>query len=266
MGSTVCEAVRSAPDAELVAAVDPSSSGASLGPVPGGEIPISADPEVLVAAGAEIAVDFTNAEAAIANMRFCSAHGIHLVSGTTGLSAGDIDEMRGLFPGTTRATGATGTAGTSANCIWAPNFAVGAVVMMRLAEIAASHLDAVEVIELHHDRKVDAPSGTAIETARRMTAARTVAGKGAWPTDPTIRHTVAGARGAAADGEVHVHSVRLPGLVAHQEVIFGAPGQTLSIRHDSYDRVSFMPGVMEAVRQVSSRPGLTIGLGELLGL
>jgi 4-hydroxy-tetrahydrodipicolinate reductase len=270
MGSTVCEAVGSAAGTELVAAVDPSGTGAVSAGSGRGEIPISADPEVLVEAGVEVAVDFTNTESAIANMRFCSAHGIHLVSGTTGLSPIDVDEMRTLFPGTDSAGGSIGDGGggsaSSANCIWAPNFAIGAVVMFRLAEIAAAHLDAVEVIELHHDGKRDAPSGTAIETARRMTEARTAAGKGEWPADPTVRQTVPGARGAAAAGEVHIHSVRLPGLVAHQEVIFGAPGQTLSIRHDSYDRVSFMPGVMTAVSQVSSRPGLTIGLGELLGL
>lgn len=253
MGSTVCEAVLAGEDTDLVAAVDPGSAG---GTAPGG-LPIAGDPEALVAASVEVAVDFTNAEAALSNMRFCASHGIHVVSGSTGLSTEDTDELHVLFPG-----GGHGRA----NCIWAPNFAIGAVVMLRLAEIAAQHLDGVEVIELHHDRKIDSPSGTALETARRMSAARAAAGRGGWPADPTERETVPGARGAAGEGSVHVHSVRLPGLVAHQEVIFGAPGQTLTIRHDSFDRMSFMPGVMTAVREVSSRPGLTIGLGELLGL
>jgi 4-hydroxy-tetrahydrodipicolinate reductase len=242
MGFAVCQAVTDDPSTELVAAIGPS-------------LPLQI--EGLVEAGVEVAVDFTNAKAALDNMAFCAERGIHVVSGTSGLSERDLDQLRQLFPGMPPG---------AANCVWAPNFAIGAVVMMHLATIAARHLEAVEVIEMHHDRKRDAPSGTALETARLMTEARLAAGRGAWPVDATTEETVSGARGASASGAVHVHSVRLPGPVAHQEVIFGAAGQTLSIRHDSYDRTSFMPGVMLAVKEVASRPGLTIGLGELLGL
>lgn len=250
MGSTVCQAVLVSQDIELVAAIDPGGTGAVVG-----KVSISSSAQALVDAGADVAVDFTDATAALANLRFCAERGIHAVCGTTGLSGPEIDDLRRLF-----------TPDGGVNCVWAPNFALGAVIMIHLAEIAARHLDGVEVIELHHDRKRDAPSGTALETARRMTQARVAAGKGDWPADPTEQETVPGARGASAEGTVRVHSVRLPGLVAHQEVIFGAPGQSLSIRHDSYDRFSFMPGVLLAVREVANRPGLTIGLGQLLGL
>jgi 4-hydroxy-tetrahydrodipicolinate reductase len=148
----------------------------------------------------------------------------------------------------------------------APNFALGAVLLLRFCELAAPLMDSVEVIELHHDQKRDAPSGTAMDTAARIVEARRRAGAGPLPADPTVHEVLPSARGAEAPGGVRVHSVRLPGLVAHEEVLFGAAGQTLTLRHDSYDRVSFMPGVLLAVRAVADRPGLTVGLGPLLGI
>jgi 4-hydroxy-tetrahydrodipicolinate reductase len=148
----------------------------------------------------------------------------------------------------------------------AANFAVGAVLLMRFCELAAPYMDAVEVIELHHDRKRDAPSGTALHTAEGIARARRAAGCGPLPPDPTTELVLEGARGGEGPGGVRVHSVRLPGLVAHEEVVFGAPGQSLTLRHDAYDRASFMPGVLMAVRQVPTRPGLTVGLEALLGV
>jgi 4-hydroxy-tetrahydrodipicolinate reductase len=169
-----------------------------------------------------------------------------------------VGELRDLF--------GSGAIGAGPNCIWAPNFAIGAVLMMKMAEIAAPCVEGAEIIELHHDKKVDAPSGTSIETARMIAAARAAAGAGALSVDPTKRETIAGTRGGVGEDSIRIHSVRLPGLVAHQEVIFGFLGQSLSIRHDSYDRTSFMPGVLAAVNAVPARPGLTIGLASVLGL
>jgi 4-hydroxy-tetrahydrodipicolinate reductase len=151
--------------------------------------------------------------------------------------------------------------GGSSGCLVAPNFAIGAVLMMRFAELAAPWFETAEIVELHHDAKVDAPSGTALTTATRMAAA-----SDDWAPDPTRIVNVDGVRGGAGPGGIHIHSVRLRGLVAHQEVLLGSTGQSLTIRHDSYDRQSFMPGVLLAVRQVSDRPGLTVGLEALLGI
>jgi 4-hydroxy-tetrahydrodipicolinate reductase len=176
------------------------------------------------------------------------------VVGTTGLSAEDIELLKKAFDG------------ARANAVIAPNFALGAVLLLRFCELAAPLMDSVEIIELHHDQKRDAPSGTAIETARRIADARSAAGVGPLPADPTTDEVLASARGALGPGDVHVHSVRLPGLVAHEEVLFGALGQSLTLRHDSYDRRSFMPGVLLAVRAVADRPGLTLGLEALLGI
>jgi 4-hydroxy-tetrahydrodipicolinate reductase len=185
-----------------------------------------------------------------------AAQGIHAVIGTSGLSEADVSAIAGHFS----------ESGTGANVVVVPNFAIGAVLLLHLSRIAAPHMDGVEIIELHHDAKRDAPSGTALHTAAVIAQARRAAGSAAWPPDPTTDMVLPGARGATASDGVHVHSVRLPGLVAHEEVIFGAPGQSLSIRHDSYDRRSFMPGVVLAVRAVAGRPGLTVGLEALLGL
>lgn len=257
MGQAVCRAVTDDPDLELVAAVDPSMAGIDLRQVLGGAaegLQISGSLDELERAGAEVAVDFTVAESAEANMRWCAAHAVHAVVGTTGIPERVVeDDLGPLF------------SGGEANCVLAANFAIGAVLMMRFAELAAPFMDAVEIIELHHDAKRDAPSGTALRTAERIEAARHDAGATAWPADPTTDTVLPGARGGSAPGGIHVHSVRLPGLVAHQEVVFGAQGQSLTVRHDAYDRSSFMPGVLLAVREVAQRPGLTIGLDSLLG-
>jgi len=255
MGATVCAALLGADDLELVAAVDPAGSGRPLDQVAalnGSGLEVAATAEALSDAGAEVMVDFSVAPAARENLRWCADHGIHVVCGTTGFVEADIEAMRGWFSG-------------KAHGIVAANFSIGAALMMRCAELCAPFVGGVEVIELHHDRKRDAPSGTSLETVRRMQAARDAAGSGDWAADPTEHELVAGARGGRAEGGVHVHSVRLPGFVAHQEVIFGLQAETLSIRHDSLDRVSFMPGVLLAVRRVGGLEGLTLGLGDLLG-
>jgi len=187
--------------------------------------------------------------AARGNLTWCAEHGVHAVVGTTGFSPDDVAALRRRFDA------------SSANAVIAPNFSIGAVLMMRFAELAAPLFDTAEIIELHHDEKVDAPSGTSMLTAERMAAASPD-----WGTDPTEETVVAGARGGATPSGIRVHSVRLRGLVAHQEVLLGTTGQTLSIRHDSYDRSSFMPGVLLAVKSVADRPGLTVGLDVLLGL
>jgi 4-hydroxy-tetrahydrodipicolinate reductase len=250
MGSTVCAAVLDDPDLELVAAVDPHHGDQALADfgITGTDLRISETSQALRDAGAEVVVDFTVLEAARENLRWCADHGVHAVVGTTGFSARDLEDFTQRFG-----------AASPANAIIAPNFAIGAVLMMRFAEIAAPYFETAEVIELHHDAKADAPSGTAMLTVERMAAA-----SDAWGIDPTKTTVVEGARGGVGAGGIHVHSVRLRGLVAHQEVLLGTTGQTLSIRHDSYDRTSFMPGVLLAVKAIADRPGLTIGLDQLL--
>jgi 4-hydroxy-tetrahydrodipicolinate reductase len=180
-------------------------------------------------------------------VRWCAEHNVHAVVGTSGLTEGNIDEIRSLFEG------------SRANCIVAPNFAIGAVLLVRLAELAAPYFETAEIIELHHDGKIDAPSGTAMHTAERMAAASKE-----WAPDPTTKEVVEGARGAKGPGGIPIHAVRMRGMVAHEEVLLGTMGQTLSVRHDSYDRTSFMPGVLLAVKAVADRPGLTVGLDSLL--
>jgi 4-hydroxy-tetrahydrodipicolinate reductase len=201
-----------------------------------------------------VAVDFTVPSAAVENAIWCASNGIHCVIGTTGIDESGLEALGSAFP-------ADGPLG----CVVAPNFAIGAVLMMHFAALAAPWFETAEIVELHHDAKVDAPSGTAMLTASRMAAASS-----SWADDPTKVQVLPGARGAiAGDGAIRVHSLRLRGLVAHQEVILGTTGQTLTIRHDSMDRESFMPGVLLAVRAVSGdpgRPGLTVGLEPLLGL
>ncbi len=249
MGQEVCRAVTEAADLELVAAVDPGHVGGdAAGRKIIGEVNALAD------LGAEVVVDFTIAEAVRHNVAHYAVEGIHAVIGTSGLSDADVADVETRF------------AASAANAVVVPNFAIGAVLLVHLSRIAAPHMDGVEIIELHHDAKRDAPSGTAMHTAAVIAEARRAAGSGPLPADPTTDVVLAGARGGESAGGVHVHSVRLPGLVAHEEVIFGAAGQSLSIRHDSYDRRSFMPGVLLAVRAVPDRPGLTVGLEALLGL
>jgi 4-hydroxy-tetrahydrodipicolinate reductase len=241
MGREVGRAVVSADDLELVAAVDPAGTRADAQ-----GIPITGSLDALTDAGAQVAVDFTHPSAVLANIRWCLEHGVHAVVGTTGLTGVELDEVRALAD----------TA--AANCVVAPNFALGAVLLLRFAAEAARFFDAAEVIELHHDGKADAPSGTALATARAIGAARA----GGWSA-PDAMGADPSARGADVDG-VRVHAVRLPGLVAHEEVLFGGPGQVLTLRHDALDRTAFIPGVLVAVRSVAGRPGLTVGLDALL--
>jgi 4-hydroxy-tetrahydrodipicolinate reductase len=250
MGAAVCAAVRADPELELVAAVDPAYAGTTLEPA---GLVAAAGPDALAEAGAQVAVDFTLASAVAANAAWCAAHGVHAVIGTTGLPAEALAEMDKSFgPG-------------PANCVYAPNFAIGAVLMMRFAELAAPWFETVEVVELHHDGKIDSPSGTALQTARRIAAARAAARPGAGaPTTGTGDQGPA--RGVEAAAGVQVHSVRLRGLVAHQEVLLGTTGQVLTLRHDSMDRASFMPGVLLAIKAVPGRRGFTVGLDALLGL
>jgi 4-hydroxy-tetrahydrodipicolinate reductase len=241
MGREVGRAVASADDLELVAAVDPEQAGADAGGVA-----IAASLDALSEAGAEVAVDFTHPSAVLGDIRWCLEHGVHAVVGTTGLTEEHLAEIRGLADR------------GSANCVVAPNFALGAMLLLRFAAEAARFFDAAEVIELHHDGKADAPSGTALATARAIDAARA----GEWSAPDAIGADPS-ARGADVEG-VRVHAVRLPGLVAHEEVLFGGPGQVLTLRHDALDRSAFTPGVLLAVRSVASRPGLTVGLDALL--
>jgi 4-hydroxy-tetrahydrodipicolinate reductase len=275
MGLTVCNAVLDAPDLELAAAVARATGvGRPLRDlVPGApeELLVTDRVTGLLEAGAEVVVDFSRPEATAAAVGAVLGEGVHLVSGTTGLPPELMDDLDAL----------AGKA-DHGNAVWAPNFALGAVLAMHFAVVAGRFYPDAEVIELHHQGKADAPSGTALRTARAIAAARGGPGdrRGGPPEDrggPGDRartpvaaggaggESVAGARGGEVDG-VRVHSVRLPGLVAHQEVIFGGQGEVLTLRHDSLDRVSFMPGVLLAVQAVAARPGLTVGLEPLLGL
>ena len=235
MGGEVVRAVDAVDDMELVAAL-------------GSNDPLSR----LVDSGTEVVVDFTVPGAVMDTLEFVIAHGISAVIGTTGFDDKRLTTVQGWLAET-----------PSVGVIIAPNFGIGAVLMMRFAEQSARFFESVEIVELHHPRKVDAPSGTSRRTAELVAAARRAAGLPAAP-DAT-RDSLDGARGAVVDG-VPVHSVRLRGLVAHQEVLLGGPGEMLTIRHDSYDRASFMPGVLLAVRRIRERPGLTVGLDALLDL
>jgi 4-hydroxy-tetrahydrodipicolinate reductase len=252
MGRATCKAVLDAPDLELVAVVARSTwVGRPLGDlVPGAPegLRVGEDPSGLLAAEAEVVVDFSRPEATAAAVERLLGEGVHLVSGTTGLPPEVMDDLGNL----------AGKA-DHGNAVWAPNFALGAVLAMHFAAVAGRFYPAAEVIELHHQGKADAPSGTALRTARAIAAARRPEGQ------HPGSESVPGARGGDVDG-VRVHSVRLPGLVAHQEVIFGGQGEVLTLRHDSLDRSSFMPGVLLAVQAVTTRPGLTVGLEPLLGL
>ena len=252
VGSTVCRTVAGEDDMQLVAAVDPQMAGLDLRQAIGLDVPgVQVSPTVdgIAASGAQVAVDFTHLDAARGNVRWCGENGVHAVVGTTGFTDDDFASFKKLFTK------------SKANCLIAPNFAIGAVLMMRFAEMAAPFFESAEIIELHHDQKLDAPSGTAMKTIERMAAA-----SDDWVDDPTKTVVVKGARGAKGPGGIHVHSVRLRGLVAHQEVLLGTTGQSLTIRHDSYDRTSFMPGVLLAIRTISKHSGLTIGLDPFLGL
>jgi 4-hydroxy-tetrahydrodipicolinate reductase len=249
MGSTVCRAVADDPELDLVAAVDPFHAGIDLRQVTGLDLSmqIAAGPEVFTDTKAEVVIDFTKVDAARENVQWLADNGIHAVVGTTGFTEEDYANFRASF--------------TESNCVLAPNFAIGAVLMMRFAELAAPFFESVEIIEYHHDGKVDAPSGTAMMTAERIAAASKD-----WAADPTTSEVLEGARGGRGPADVRVHALRVRGMVASQEVLLGTTGQTLDIRHDTYDRSSFMPGVLLAVKAVPARPGLTVGLDELLDL
>lgn len=234
VGSEICRAIASAPDLELVAQL---GRGDSL--------------DLLVTQGAHVAVDFTEPTSVASHLSFLIARGIHAVVGTTGLEEGMLARVAAELRGA-----------PDVGVLVAPNFALGAVLAMRFAEQAAPFFASVELIELHHPFKKDAPSGTALETARRIGRARSQAG-----LDPSPDATEGGAgaaRGANVEG-VRVHAIRLAGLVSHQEALFGNAGEVLSLRHDSLDRSSFAPGVLLAVRRIRDYPGLTLGLEKLLG-
>jgi 4-hydroxy-tetrahydrodipicolinate reductase len=234
MGSQVCAAVEAEPDLELFAQVDVGDPIERL-------------------EGSDVVVDFTHPGAVMENLRWCVDHQITAAVGTSGFDEARLAEVEGMLAGQ-----------LAARVLIVPNFSVGAVLMMRFAAQAAPFFESAEVIELHHAGKADAPSGTSSRTASMISEARTVAGLG-WPPDSTVQEAQ-GARGTAVGG-VHVHSVRLAGLVAHQEVLLGGHGEVLTIRHDSLDRASFMPGVLLAIRSAATLPfGLTVGLDGLLGL
>lgn len=230
MGQAVCSAVDGDPALELAAAIDIDDS---LG--------------ALLEAECDVAVDFTVAGAARRTLEFLATNKIHAVVGTTGFSEEDLTRFAELF--------------SQSNCLIAPNFAIGAVLMMRFAELAAPHFETAEVIEYHHNAKVDAPSGTAVHTVERIAAASVD-----WADDPTRHEALSGARGGRGASGLRVHSVRMSGVVANQEVLMGTTGQTLSIRHDTIDRTSFMPGVLLGCKRIAEFEGLTLGLDAFLEL
>jgi 4-hydroxy-tetrahydrodipicolinate reductase len=235
VGGEICRAVDAADDMELVAAVDADD-----------------DIDALVTQGAQAVVDFTHPDVVMDNLEFCIDHGIHAVVGTTGFDEGRLAQLRDWLARSPQ----TGV-------LVAPNFSIGAILMMRFATEAARFFESVEIVELHHPTKADAPSGTARRTAELIAAARREAGLGA-PPDATTTG-LEGARGAEVDG-IHIHGLRIRGLVAHQEVVLGGVGETLTIRHDSLDRASFAPGVLLGLRRIGETPGLTVGLEEFLDL
>ncbi|MXP22419.1 4-hydroxy-tetrahydrodipicolinate reductase [Gordonia sp. HNM0687] len=235
VGQAIVAAVEAADDMDFTVGVD------------------KGDPlEAFTESNTSVVVDFTHPSAVMGNLEFLINNGIHAVVGTTGFTEERLDQVRGWLgdnPGV--------------GVLIAPNFAIGAVLSMRFAAQAARFYDSVEVIELHHPHKADAPSGTAYRTAKLIGEARDKAGLG--PSPDATTDELEGARGGVVDG-VHVHAVRLAGLVAHQEVLLGTEGETLTIRHDSMDRSSFAPGVLLGVREIGRRPGLTVGLEELMDL
>jgi len=244
MGRTVCAAVIADPDLVFAAAVDPFGAGDVIEGVA-----VSESLDSFVAASCDVVVDFTVAAASRTALPWLAEHGISAVVGTTGFTAADFELFESAFGGD-----------DGPNCVIAPNFAISAVLMIRFAEMAAPFFDTAEIIELHHDRKVDAPSGTAVKTAERMAESR----GGDFDPGPTTDEVYAGARGGEGPRGIRVHSVRMRGMVAHQEVILGAQGQTLTIRQDSYDRDSFMPGVILACKKIHDVPGLSRTLDPFL--
>ena len=244
MGRAVCAAVAADADLTLVAAVDRHGAGEEIN-----DVVVAEQLQAFADAECDVVVDFTVAESARTTLPWLGMHGIHAVVGTTGFTDDDLVLFETTFG-----------AADGPNCLIAPNFAISAVLMMRFAEMAAPWFDTAEVIELHHMRKIDAPSGTAVKTIERMAAARDTD----FVSDPTEIEIYPGARGGAGPRNIRAHSVRMEGMVAHQEVILGAEGQTLTIRQDSYDRSSFMPGVVLACKQIHARPGLVLSLDSYL--
>jgi len=242
MGANVCAAVAADSALELVAAVDTNSGGSTAQ-----GLRIERELKALADAKVDVAVDFTVADAARVTLPWLALHGVHAVVGTTGFTDADLAAFKQEF--------------SRSNCLIAPNFAIGAVLMMRFSEIAAPFFDTAEIIEIHHDGKADSPSGTAVSTAKRMAAA-----SNGWAKDPTTHEAIAGARGAKGPADIRIHAVRMRGAVANHEVVLGTQGQTLTIRHDTIDRASFMPGVVLACKKIADRPGLTLGLDALLGI
>lgn len=241
MGATVCAAVAADSSLELVAAVDTTGDVTAQG------VTISRELKALADAKVDVVVDFTVAAAARVTLPWLALHGVHAVVGTTGFNDADIAAFKQEF--------------SRSNCLIAPNFAIGAVLMMRFAEVAAPFFDTAEIIEIHHDAKADSPSGTAVATAQRMAAA-----SDEWAKDPTTHEAVPGARGAKGPADIRIHAVRMRGAVANQEVVLGTQGQTLTIRHDTIDRNSFMPGVVMACKKIAEHPGVTLGLDSFLGV
>ena len=235
VGREVCTAVEAADDLELVARIDADDSL-----------------DALTDAGADAIVDFTHPDVVMANLEFCLTRGIHAVVGTTGFDDERLEQLRGFLADQ-----------PETGCLIAPNFSLGAIFMMRFAAAAAPYFDSVEIVELHHPDKADAPSGTAQRTARLVAEARREAGSP--PMPDATSSGLDGARGADVDG-VHIHAVRARGLVAHQEVVLGGLGETLTLRHDSLDRASFTPGVLAGLRAIGDHPGLTVGLEHFLDL
>ncbi len=243
MGTLVCQTVRATDDLELTAEIDIGDSCEAL-------------------SSCDVVVDFTSPAAVLENIRWCLTSGTHMVIGTSGFDDARLAQTSEIVESQAAMSPRAGR--SRSRILVVPNFSIGAVLMMKFAEQAARFFDSVEIIELHHAGKVDAPSGTAARTAALIQAARSAAGL--HPSPDATATAAPGARGALID-EIRVHSVRLAGLVAHQEVLFGGTGETLTIRHDCIDRVSFMPGVLAAVRGIASLPpGLTVGLDSLLGL
>ncbi len=244
MGQSVSSAVMQDESMELVAAVDLTSDEAEVN---FGDVPLTPEISDFFKAEADVVVDFTVAESSRNNLPLLAKEGIDVVVGTSGLTEQDFRSFEEIFD--------------QSSCLIVPNFAIGAVLMMHFAAIASTWFNTAEIIEYHHNQKVDAPSGTALATAERMHAA-----SNQWENDPTVKENVPGSRGAKLE-EIPIHAVRMQGMVAHQEVILGSTGQTLTIRHDSTDRASFMPGVLLAIRGIGALPnGLTIGMEKLLGI
>ncbi len=242
MGQSVCSAIVKAESMELAITVDLLPEEKVIG-----GIPLAKDIEAFFEAKVDVVVDFTVAEASVNNLPLLAEKGIDVVVGTSGLTDQDVQTIGKKF--------------TESSCLIVPNFAIGAVLMMHFAAIASPWFDTAEIIEYHHNQKIDSPSGTALATAERMSSA-----SDQWDDDPTVNESIMGARGAKFES-IPIHAVRMKGMVAHQEVIMGTAGQTLTIRHDSPDRESFMPGVLLALQGVDSLPnGVTIGLEKLLGI